>query len=116
MQCPHNIAAHQIQGLDYPRCLPVLEWLIKILMESRDTRASLTKKQGVYNYNLSFKQDKAKRSKVDLSKMKDIIFVGKPRREYKANKNIQDVKLQDPKRIHQALREFNDMSANKVFA
>jgi len=44
MGCPFAIAPHQIQGLDYKRCLPVLEWLIKKLMESRDNRAELTRK------------------------------------------------------------------------
>jgi hypothetical protein len=44
MECPFAIAAHQIQGLDYARTFPVLEWLIKKLMESRDTRAALTRK------------------------------------------------------------------------
>lgn len=44
MECPYTIAAHQIQGLDYARALPVIEWLIKKLLESRDNRATLNRK------------------------------------------------------------------------
>lgn len=51
----------------------------------------------------------------DLSRIKEVIFTGKPRREFKANANTDDVKVSDPKRVHQALREFNDLSASDVF-
>lgn len=47
--------------------------------------------------------------------MRDIVFNGKPKRVYLTNKNLEEVSFQDPKRVHQALREFNDLSANKVF-
>lgn len=33
MKCPHQIEAHQIQGLDCINILPVIQWLIK---ESRE--------------------------------------------------------------------------------
>ena len=115
MECPFSIAAHQIQGLDYAKTLPVLEWLIKKLMESRDTRAALTRKQGVFNYNLGFKSAEPPKDTEDLTNMKDIIFNGKPKRVYRTNRNLEAVSLQDPKRVHQALREFNDLSANSVF-
>ena len=46
--------------------------------------------------------------------MKDIVFRGKPRRVFKSNKTT-NVAFHDPKRVHTALREFNDLSANKVF-
>jgi hypothetical protein len=84
-------------------------------MESRDTRAALTRKQGVFNYNLGFKSNEQPKDSEDLTKMKDIIFNGKPKRVYRTNRNLEAVSLQDPKRVHQALREFNDLSANSVF-
>lgn len=51
---------------------------------------------------------------VDPAKIKQIIFNGKPKRVYKTNQNA-SMTLQDPKRVHTALKEFNDLSANKVF-
>lgn len=47
--------------------------------------------------------------------MKEIVFRGKPKRAYKTNR-AKNVNFQDPKRVHTALREFNDMSASKVFS
>jgi len=119
--------------LDYNRAYPVLQWLIKKLMESRDTRAELTRKQGLFNYNrfnkkveeprdeeteaaeAAFTEKASDKNKLELGKMKGIIFEGKPKRIYRTNRNLEAVTLQDPKRVHQALREFNDLSANRVF-
>lgn len=42
------------------------------------------------------------------------MFRGKPKRVFRSNRT-KDVAFHDPKRVHTALREFNDMSANKVF-
>ena len=52
--------------------------------------------------------------KAGIKKINDIVFRGKPKRVFKSNKN-KDVPFHDPKRVHTALREFNDLSANKVF-
>lgn len=105
MECPTAIAAHQIQGLDYARAYPVLQWLIQKLMESRGTRAALNRKQGLFNYSRSFKtaekpEDQLSSNQHELSNMKDTIFNGRPKRIYRTNRNIEEVSLQDPKRVH----------------
>ena len=121
MDCPLQILPHQVQGLDYGRIYPIIQWLVKKLMDSRDTRGERNKKQAVLNYKLKFTEeqeegaaDKKKASDADIQKIKDIVFRGKPRRVYRSNKT-KEVAFHDPKRVHTALREFNDMSANKVF-
>ena len=58
--------------------------------------------------------DQTEQTTVDPAKLKQIIFNGKPKRIYKASRNA-DMTFQDPKRVHTALREFNDLSANAVF-
>ena len=128
MECPFSVAAIQIQGLDYNRCLPVIQWLIKKLMESRDVRAIINRKQGLLNYNRLFKRKEepnpevteqseinSQASTVNLSNAKGTIFNCKPRRLFKTNANIEEISYHDPKRVHQALREFGDQSANQVF-
>ena len=50
----------------------------------------------------------------DIQRIKEIVFRGKPKRVFRSNRT-KDVAFHDPKRVHTALREFNDMSANKVF-
>merc|ERR1712166_1720144 len=115
---------HQIQGLDYAGLLPVVKWLIKKLMDSRDTRSVLNRKQGLLNFRLR-QTDKNSQSegvfaandstlRGDTSYLKSVIFNGKPKRAFKANQRSK-ISFQDPKRVHIALREFNDMSANDAF-
>lgn len=56
MECPLGLAPQQIQGLDYNKIYPVMQWLVKKLMESRDVRGDRNKKQAILNYNLMFQQ------------------------------------------------------------
>merc|ERR1719469_179178 len=125
MECPFALAAYQIQGLDYGRIGQVIKWLITKLMSSRDTRSLTNRKQGLLNFRLRqpdasgqedgvfCKQDKV--LSVDPSFLKQIIFNGKPKRIYKANRDT-NIDFKDPKRIHIALREFDDLSAKDVFS
>lgn len=123
MECPHVIFPHQIKGLDYPELQPAINWLIKKLQQSRDTRGAINRKMGLLNYKVRFDNgivqdtydsEKSQNKTSEQLKMKDVIFQGKPKRVYKTNRNS-DVSFQDPKRVHTALREFNDLSANTVF-
>jgi hypothetical protein len=111
--------------LDYAKIFPVIQWLVKKLMESRDNRGERNKRQAIMNYKLKFtgaageeenneveKDGSHKNS--DIQRIKEIVFRGKPKRVFRSNRT-KDVAFHDPKRVHTALREFNDMSANKVF-
>ncbi len=58
-------------------------------MESRDTRGTRNKKQGILNYSLKFTNPDESQSalkETDIQKMKEIVFRGKPKRVYKSNK------------------------------
>lgn len=91
----------------------MIQWLIKILIKNRDDRGALNRRQGLLNYKLKT-QEQEQSATVDPAKLKQIIFNGKPKRMFKANRN-KKISFQDPKRVHTCLREFNDLSANKVF-
>lgn len=36
MGCPYPLQAHQIQGLDYPAVLLVVQWLVKRVLATRE--------------------------------------------------------------------------------
>lgn len=58
-------------------------------MESRDTRGTRNKKQGILNYNLKFANTEANQNvnkEADIQKMKEIVFRGKPKRVFRSNK------------------------------
>jgi len=84
------------------------------LKDNRDQRGLITRRQGVLQYRLANENTVQQQQMVDPAKLKQIIFNGKPKRVFKTNQN-QEMGLQDPKRVHTALREFNDLSANSVF-
>lgn len=113
MKCPYKIFPHQIQGLDYKDIIPVLQWLIEKVRETRDIRAAINRRQGLLNYRI-FNRQMPEKPDVDTSRLNALIFQRKPKRAFKANRNA-DIPFNDPKRVHTALREFNDLSANAVF-
>lgn len=51
---------------------------------------------------------------MDPAQLNAIVFNQKPRRVFKAAKN-ENLPFNDAKRVHTALREFNDLSANAAF-
>lgn len=52
---------------------------------------------------------------LELASMKDLVFRGKPKRVYLSRQNLDEAPFYDPRRVHQCLKEYNDMSANAVF-
>lgn len=38
MQCPYQLSPHQIQGLDLNALYPIVQWLIKFVLETREFR------------------------------------------------------------------------------
>jgi hypothetical protein len=113
MKCPAKIFPHQIQGLDYKDIIPVLQWLIDKVRETRDLRAVVNRKQGLLNYSI-YNRQMPEKPDVDTARLNALIFERKPKRAFKANRNA-GLPFNDPKRVHTALREFNDLSANAVF-
>lgn len=92
-----------------------MKWLIEKLRESRDQRGAINRKQGLLNYNLfNLQEHHSKPVDVDPAVLNAIVFGNKPKRVYKANRSAA-VAFNDAKRVHTALREFNDLSANAVF-
>lgn len=48
MKCPFLIQPHQIQGLDYKSIYPVVQWLIKFVIETRSTRQDYNRSQAKF--------------------------------------------------------------------
>ena len=50
MSCPFLIQPHQIQGLDFPRLFPVIQWLVKIVLNFQQETAEFTKRQAALQF------------------------------------------------------------------
>mmetsp|Transcript_18503 Transcript_18503/g.18202 ORF Transcript_18503/g.18202 Transcript_18503/m.18202 type:complete len:508 (+) Transcript_18503:2-1525(+) len=113
MRCPHQLFPHEIQNCTFEKILPVMQWLINLLLKTRDKRGSITKKQAIQSFNRRFDKNIGKdRPKID--KLYDLSERIKPKRAFKSTR-IDGTKLEDPKRVHACLREFNDPSASRLY-
>ena len=105
MSCPFIIQPHQIQGLDYPRLFPVIQWLVKIVLNFQQETAEFTRKQAAIQFE--------KISKLpEITKIRDLNNLFLPKRKFKTTSNR---KLNDPIRIYAALLEFGDATAGNSY-
>jgi len=50
MQCPHALQSHQIQGLDYDHLFPVIQWLVRQVIETRQLTGDTIRAQSVFQF------------------------------------------------------------------
>ena len=112
MKCPYKLAPFQIQGLDYEKLFPVIQWLVKVLIESRDTRSLVNKRQANFYYKNSF--GVLGHPPLNSRETREITNKFKPGRILR-RKNLYDLHLRNPKRIYSTLREFNDITAKAFY-
>ncbi|XP_033762121.1 coiled-coil domain-containing protein 93-like isoform X2 [Pecten maximus] len=108
MRCPHRIEPHQIQGLDFIHIYPVVQWLVKKAIETREEMGDYIRSFSVSQFNKNHKtpedvvfdanKDKATTT---VAGVKDVY---KPQRRYRR----QDAdKLRDEEsRVHSTLLEY----------
>ncbi|KAL4222275.1 Coiled-coil domain-containing protein 93 [Mactra antiquata] len=108
MKCPHRIEPHQIQGLDFIHIYPVVQWLVKRAIETREELGDY-----IRNFSVSqFNKDHTTPEDESLKTVKDkatgtvnhVKQAYKPERKYKR----QDVdKLHDEEtRVQSTLLEY----------
>ncbi|CAK9810577.1 Coiled-coil domain-containing protein 93 [Anthophora quadrimaculata] len=88
MNCPHRIEPHQIQGLDCIHIFPVIQWLVKRSMETREETADFVRSFALNQFHKkhSFAEDVGTAQTVKENLIKNIQLVKKsyePRRLFK---------------------------------
>ena len=54
MKCPSPLLAHQVQGHDFPAIYPVMKWLIKMVVATRDHRAKIVRDYAHHYFGKSY--------------------------------------------------------------
>jgi hypothetical protein len=54
MKCPYPLQSHQIQGLDYERLFPVMQWLVKKVVDTREELGDFNKKYALSRFSQNF--------------------------------------------------------------
>ncbi|XP_048455187.1 coiled-coil domain-containing protein 93 [Rhincodon typus] len=109
MKCPHCLEPHQIQGLDFIHIFPVVQWLVKRAIETREEMGDYIRSFSVSQFQKThslledddFKQRKDKAMKT----VAEISDVYKPQRKYKRLVAAEEL-VDEESRVHSTLLEF----------
>ncbi|XP_019378068.1 PREDICTED: coiled-coil domain-containing protein 93 [Gavialis gangeticus] len=109
MKCPHRLEPHQIQGLDFIHIFPVVQWLVKRAIETREEMGDYIRSYSVSQFQKThslpeddeFKQRKEKAIKT----VTDIFEVYKPQRKYKRQDGAEEL-VDEESKVHATLLEY----------
>uniref|UniRef100_A0A8C7VIG2 Coiled-coil domain-containing protein 93 n=1 Tax=Oncorhynchus mykiss TaxID=8022 RepID=A0A8C7VIG2_ONCMY len=84
MKCPYCQEPHQIQGLDFIHIFPVIQWLMKRAIETREEMGDYVRAYSVSQFQKthSFPEDEDFLQRKENA-VKDVLEVYKPHRKYK---------------------------------
>ncbi|XP_072903681.1 coiled-coil domain-containing protein 93 isoform X4 [Hemitrygon akajei] len=109
MKCPHRLEPHQIQGLDFIHIFPVVQWLVKRAIETREEMGDYIRAFSISQFQKThslledddFKQRKDKAMKTVI----EVSDVYKPQRKYKRLAGACEL-VDEESRVHSTLLEF----------
>ncbi|KAM9804578.1 coiled-coil domain-containing protein 93 [Neosynchiropus ocellatus] len=109
MTCPHRLEPHQIQGLDFIHIFPVIQWLVKRAIETREEMGDYVRAYSVSQFLKShllpedqdFLQQKDKATRAVL----DVLEVYKPQRKYRRQRDAGELSDEES-RVHSTLLEY----------
>lgn len=108
MKCPHRLEPHQIQGLDCIHIFPVIQWLVKKAIETRQEMGDYIRSYSIYQFNKSHAtpEDLDKEACKDkiISTLYDLKESYQPRRCYRhhASHKLKDEEI----RVQTTLLEY----------
>uniref|UniRef100_A0A672ML36 Coiled-coil domain-containing protein 93 n=1 Tax=Sinocyclocheilus grahami TaxID=75366 RepID=A0A672ML36_SINGR len=108
MKCPHRLEPHQIQGLDFIHIFPVVQWLVKKAIETREEMGDYVRSYSISQFQKThaFPEDE----EFELRKERAISTeVYAPQRRYKRQVDAGEL-LDEESRVHSTLLEFGRYS------
>uniref|UniRef100_A0A8C7PLY7 Coiled-coil domain-containing protein 93 n=1 Tax=Oncorhynchus mykiss TaxID=8022 RepID=A0A8C7PLY7_ONCMY len=106
MKCPYCQEPHQIQGLDFIHIFPVIQWLMKRAIETREEMGDYVRAYSVSQFQKthSFPEDEDFLQRKENA-VKDVLEVYKPHRKYKRQVEAGSL-LDEEYRVHSTLLEY----------
>nr|XP_056717239.1 coiled-coil domain-containing protein 93 [Euleptes europaea] len=109
MKCPHRLEPHQIQGLDFIHIFPVVQWLVKRAIETREEMGdyirSFSISQFQKTHSLPEDDDFMQRKEKAIRAVGEISEVYKPQRKYK-RQSVAEKLLDEESKVHATLLEY----------
>lgn len=108
MRCPHRIEPHQIQGLDFIHIFPVVQWLVKKAIETREEMGDYIRAYSVSQFDKNhqmpsdvvFSENKFRATSA-LAEVKENY---RPQRKYKHQQD--DAVVEEELRVQSTLLEY----------
>uniref|UniRef100_A0AAX7W4S9 Coiled-coil domain-containing protein 93 n=1 Tax=Astatotilapia calliptera TaxID=8154 RepID=A0AAX7W4S9_ASTCA len=107
MKCPHRLEPHQIQGLDFIHIFPVIQWLVKRAIETREEMGDYVRAYSISQFQKSHSlpEDKEFVQRKDKAVRAVLDEVYKPQRKYRRHRNAEEL-LDEESRVHSTLLEY----------
>ncbi|KAJ1175640.1 hypothetical protein NDU88_000927 [Pleurodeles waltl] len=109
MKCPHRLEPHQIQGLDFIHIFPVIQWLVKRAIETREEMGDYIRSYSVSQFqkthSLPEDDDFMQRKEKAIKTVTDVYDVYKPQRKYKRQEGAGEL-TDEESRVHSTLLEY----------
>nr|XP_004659788.1 coiled-coil domain-containing protein 93 isoform X1 [Jaculus jaculus]XP_045005262.1 coiled-coil domain-containing protein 93 isoform X1 [Jaculus jaculus] len=109
MKCPHQLEPHQIQGMDFIHIFPVVQWLVKRAIETKEEMGDYIRSYSISQfqktYSLPEDDEFMKRKDKAIKTIVDLTDVYKPRRKYKRQQGAEEL-LDEESRVHATLLEY----------
>lgn len=87
MKCPFRLDPHQIQGLDYPKLFPVIQWLVRKVIETRLLTGDLVRALSVSQFSKSYTLPEDNRDKSVFDFAEGVMEQYRPQRKFKRKDN-----------------------------
>lgn len=108
MKCPHRLEPHQIQGLDFIHIYPVIQWLVKLAIATREEMGDYIRAFSESQFNrehmtpvdMDFQERKGKA----VSSMEAVKATYKPQRRYRKPESNLDA--DEETQVHTTLLEY----------
>ncbi|KAM6129447.1 coiled-coil domain-containing protein 93 [Pterocles gutturalis] len=109
MKCPHRLEPHQIQGLDFIHIFPVVQWLVKRAIETKEEMGDYIRSYSISQFqkthSLPEDDEFMQRKEKAIKTITDISEVYKPQRKYKRQKGAEEL-LDEESKVHATLLEY----------
>ncbi|XP_019715374.1 coiled-coil domain-containing protein 93 [Hippocampus comes] len=109
MKCPHLLEPHQIQGLDFIHIFPVIQWLVKRAIETREQMGDYVRAYSISQFQKAFNlpedEEFHQRRGKAVGAVLDILEVYKPQRKYRRQKEAGEL-LDEESKVHSTLLEY----------
>ena len=84
MKSPHPLQPHQIQGLDYDHIFPIIQWLVRKVIEHRRLTGDLVRAQSLSNFAKSYALPEEHRSEQSVKLVQTLADTyAKPQRKFR---------------------------------